>query len=350
MKPFQDLRILFVGSTGSNGIDKVRALEELGVDVFPLDTRAFEDRGPRVQRSIAYRFNLGPPVRAFNRQLLETAAENAPFTHVFFDKGRWVWPETLRSLKASLGATLVHYSNDCLFYDNTSRHFVACLGIFDYLFTTKSFEIDHYRRAGAGQVHHVWDGVSAERFQPGQPTPEQLARYRSDVSFLGRCEPHYAATLREASRCGGELRIWGPRWERYARMHRWAVPHVAGPAVWFDEYRAALSSAKICLGLLSKRFPESVTTRSFEIPAVGTFMLAERTDDHLTLFSEGREAEFFDGPDEMLDKLRYYLSHDEERERIAAAGRERWLTSDYSRKARFQEMLEICTGRNVTPA
>ena len=109
----------------------------------------------------------------------------------------------------------------------------------------------------------------------------------------------------------------------------------------FDEYPVALSAAKICLGLLSKRFPETLTTRSFEIPACGTFLLGERTDDHCALFEEGVEAEFFASAEELTDKLRYYLSNPSQRAQIAAAGRERFVRSGYDRVSRFRQMLEI---------
>ena len=58
--------------------------------------------------------------------------------------------------------------------------------------------------------------------------------------------------------------------------------------------------------------------------------LAERTDDHLSLFEEGKEAEFFSGDEEMQDKIRFYLANDDARKRIAVAGRERCLRSGYS--------------------
>jgi spore maturation protein CgeB len=60
--------------------------------------------------------------------------------------------------------------------------------------------------------------------------------------------------------------------------------------------------------------------RTFELPACGAFMLTERTDTHLELFEEDREAAHFSSPDEMVSKVRYYLTHDCERMRIAEAG------------------------------
>jgi spore maturation protein CgeB len=70
-------------------------------------------------------------------------------------------------------------------------------------------------------------------------------------------------------------------------------------------------------------------------------MLAERTDEHLALFEEGKEAEFFSSDEELRDKVRYYLTHSEERHLMAAAGRERAIKGGYSNHERLRSVLAI---------
>jgi spore maturation protein CgeB len=105
------------------------------------------------------------------------------------------------------------------------------------------------------------------------------------------------------------------------------------------DYARALNSFDINLCFLRKLNRDLQTTRSVEIPACGAFMLAERTDEHLALFEEGVEAEFFGSDDEMIDKTRYYLAHAEARRRIAAAGLERCRRGRYSYHERLLDML-----------
>jgi spore maturation protein CgeB len=112
-----------------------------------------------------------------------------------------------------------------------------------------------------------------------------------------------------------------------------------GDGVYGDDYAKAICASKISIGLLSRKAPDNITTRSLEIPACGTFMLAERTQEHLKYFREGEEAEFFEGEKELLEKCRYYLAHEEVRKRIAAAGRQACLTSGYSYHDRMREMM-----------
>ena len=49
-------------------------------------------------------------------------------------------------------------------------------------------------------------------------------------------------------------------------------------------------------------------------------MLHERTDEVLSFFEEGKEIACFSDEDELIDKINYYLLHDEEREKIRQSG------------------------------
>jgi spore maturation protein CgeB len=220
-----------------------------------------------------------------------------------------------------------------------SRHFTASIPFYDLVVTTKAFEVNLYEMAGAKRIVLVLQGYD-ERFSSVVPTAVDRAEFASDVCFIGHYERYYAHRLKAASRATKCLRIWGPRWKRYRWFHPWALRHVYGDGLWGKKYLLGLASSKIALGLLSKRIPEASTTRSFEIPATGVFMLAERTDEHLAYFTEGAEAEFFGCDQELTDKIRFYLRHDALRRRIAAAGRERCIRSNYHSRYQLGRVLQ----------
>jgi spore maturation protein CgeB len=110
---------------------------------------------------------------------------------------------------------------------------------------------------------------------------------------------------------------------------------------WGDDYARAICAFDINLCFLRKCNRDRQTTRSIEIPACGAFMLAERTDEHLRLFEEGKEAEFFSTEGELLDKTRYYLEHGDSRRNIAARGIQRCVRDAYSYPERLQKVLAI---------
>ena len=76
-----------------------------------------------------------------------------------------------------------------------------------------------------------------------------------------------------------------------------------------------------------------------EIPACGSFLLADRTDEHQEFFVEGKEAEFFSSVDELVEKVRFYTANEPRRRRIAVAGQERCRTGRYAYLYRLKDTL-----------
>jgi spore maturation protein CgeB len=112
----------------------------------------------------------------------------------------------------------------------------------------------------------------------------------------------------------------------------------------------ALGGAKIALGFLRKENRDDYTQRTFEIPACGGLLLAERTPMHLSLFREGVEAEFFDPtrPEELAAKVRDLLADDARRDAIRTAGRAAVLRGGYTYDDRIRQILDLYSSRGRT--
>jgi spore maturation protein CgeB len=315
------LKLIYVGQLwpGCTSHARAQVIKDEGWELVELDATPYQNLSPRLLRAIEHRAIDGPNVRRLNRDLIALARSHKDASTVWIDKGRWIFPETLRELK-KLGLTLVHYTADTAFWVHRSRHFDRGIPEYDLCITTKKYDLDDYRIRGAKDIVFTWQGID-ERFQRlgavNEHATEQLA-------FIGHYEPYYDSVLSTVAAEFGGLRIWGPGWDRLKER---AVLRrcVAGGALWGDRYCLALASAKIGLGFLSKRYPDQFTTRSFEIPASGALLLAERTCEHQELFEEGLEADFFSSERELLAKLDYYLRNEQTRVRIATAGRRRAL-------------------------
>jgi spore maturation protein CgeB len=107
------------------------------------------------------------------------------------------------------------------------------------------------------------------------------------------------------------------------------------------DYRQAVCGTKIALGFLSSLNRDTYTRRNFEVPAMGTMMLSQYSDDLNRLFDEGVDIEFFRSPEELLSKARHYLTHDDEREAVARAGRARVERDGHDVDSRMVEMLDV---------
>lgn len=108
-----------------------------------------------------------------------------------------------------------------------------------------------------------------------------------------------------------------------------------------DEVFALFRRSKINLGFTrmvgddpNKTGQNQVKLRDFEVPLAGGFYLVERAPDYDKLFTPGVEVETWKTPDELLSKIRYYLTHESERAAIAAAG-ERRARSEHTWAHRF---------------
>jgi hypothetical protein len=224
--------------------------------------------------------------------------------------------------------------------------------------------MEHYRDLGP-RILYAPLAFSDIVHRPVLPAERSTyEKYASDVCFVGGWEPRREALLDAVAGLPDiKLKIWGYGWNhladgrvtarRYFAMRRNSAgepfkvrrnprlaPAVQGAEIYDEQYSWAISAARISLGFLRKICPDQHTTRSFEIPACGSMMIADRTTEHLAMFEEGKEAEFFDDATELLDKLRYYLAHEDERKRVAQAGFERCFRDGYSYRSRVVEIMD----------
>ncbi len=80
--------------------------------------------------------------------------------------------------------------------------------------------------------------------------------------------------------------------------------------------------------------------RLYETTGVGTMLITDHKNNLGELFEIGKEAETYRTKEELLEKIKYYLAHEEEREKIARAGQERTL-KDHAYEARMKELVSI---------
>ncbi len=307
---------------------RYRALVEAGHRVTPLDYKEMMSHLPYLFVRIELKLRFGPGMYWYNRSILNTARKNR-FQWVWVDGGREIHPNTIRTLR-KMGLFLIYSSNDDLMNERGRYEWPRVSAPYYHAHVTPYRILeDELRRLGAHQIISSRFGFDDAHCPTNSRTPD--SRYVTDVIFVGHWEEEREKYVLPLIESGIDVTVWGPEWHRSPNRHRFNGK-VCYESLQNTDYAAAIASAKIALGLLPRYNRNASTTRSFEIPAIGTFMLAERTDEHLSYFREGIEAEFFNTPEEMMEKVRYYLSHEEARQAIAGAGHKRVLTSQYTYK------------------
>ena len=336
------MNIIYVGPLvhGGTCLQRLKALEHLGHQVFPVDISPPEVATREMYfRERVWRKLMGPrDLAGVNPQILRLVREKQPQV-LWVDKGLTIGPETLEMAKAMApGLVRVSYSpDDMLNPMNQSRCYVVSIPLYDLHVTTKSYNVAELKEAGAPKVLFVDNAFCPFVHRPLPLTPTEKERFGGQVGFIGQFEDHRARLMTFLAEQGIPVKVWG-KWPRRWR-HRARNLMVMGLPVWGDDYGRAICAFDINLIFLSKRNRDLQTQRSIEIPACGGFMLAERTEEHLRLFREGTEAAFFGSREELLEKVKYYLQHPEERRQVAAGGRERCLTQGYSNVDRLKLVI-----------
>ncbi|HET9299276.1 MAG TPA: glycosyltransferase [Candidatus Polarisedimenticolaceae bacterium] len=334
------LEVLYVGAGGGTSRQRAEALRSLGHRVTHVPTeppRALLDR---------VRARLGrPPDRHGLNAAVRAAIARGGLDLLWVDKGLTLLPETLADLeRVSPRTARVHYSPDDQMYPtNQSRYWLRGIPLYHLHVTTKTYNVPELRALGAPDVLFVDNAYDPAMHRPLLLDPADAARYAADVGFVGGYEGDRMDQMLHLARNGVRVTVWGYAWER---AREGGHPNLVIRNTYLDdlEFTKCINATRINLGFLRKHNRDLQTTRSVEIPACRAFMLAERTDEHLRLFREGAEAEFFADRDELLRKCRHYLEHEEERQRIAEAGYRRCLDGGYSNQARLAAVLAHLEG------
>jgi spore maturation protein CgeB len=184
---------------------------------------------------------------------------------------------------------------------------------------------------------------------PALPDPGPLSESErkvlgGPVGFIGHWEPVTERRLLHLLRNGIDLGIYGAGWQK-AKAQREIERACHYRLVEGEEYARAIASFDVNLGIVSKWNRSHTASRTFQIPALGGFLLHERNELVTHYFKEGVEAEFFDSDDELLEKCRHYLAHPDERRRIAEAGRHRCVESSYFEPDRIRAILPVLEER-----
>lgn len=338
------LRILAVSrlKQGTNDYAFVRAFRRAGhsVKVAPYEQfiPTWHSKSLRLLRRL-----LKPIlVHEYETALVKEAQQLQPDLFFVF-KGEFLRPETMWNVKKT-GAIAINFYPDVSFR-TSGPYLPRTLPHYDWVFTTKSFGlIDMREQLGVQEASFLPHAFDPETHFPVELDDRDIAKYACDISFIGNHSPKKQEILEYVHRKIPSARffIWGPNsWRRASNLRE----IFRGEDAYGREYAKAIQASAVNIAILSEKRKgassgDLITARTFEIPAVGGFMLHERTEEAMAHFEDGRECALFSDPDELVRIIRYYLAHPEQRVAIAEAGRRRALTSGYSVDARSNTVLE----------
>lgn len=344
-------RILCVGQEwrGSDASGLFYAFSRNGCAINVVNDRtyvsasAFHTLGKLVQTVIR-------PVqlREFNNYLLRTTEFFRPHFVLVF-KGPFVVRETILAWKKK-GIPVINYFPDVSMTAH-GRHIPQSVPFYDFIFTTKSFGIaDLKERFGypsekAHFIPHGFDPMIHRKISDSENT------FRCDASFVGTYSKHkekYLAAVKTAQP-EIDLKVWGGNWDQSSIPGLQSA--IQGIGVHGDLFAMAINQSSINIALLSEKVKgasrgDQITSRTFQIPGAGGFMLHQRTDEVRQYFKEDEEMVCFDSEDELVHKVSFYKGREAERKRIRENGYLR-AQRDHSQDSRAKEIITILRQKGI---
>ena len=345
-------RVLLVADLNyyAKGYARWQALKRLGAQVEAISHTPVGDNedgtpGYSLLFRIAWKIGIHMDTENINVSMPERVRAIEPDV-IWIEKGNMVRPGTMAALRMICpNAIIASYSEDDM-YNPINRSLAYQRGLKHYhiVFTSKSFnaEKEELPSLGANVCQFVDKAFDREQHRPIEITEAEREAYGSDVGFIGTYAPERGTDLLFLAENSLSVRVWGNGWEAFSgkhpnlRVERRALVNRPDDL----RYTKGILATKINLGFLRKINRDLQTDRSIEIPACGGFLLAEFSSEHDRLFANGKEAVFYNGQQDLLDKAQRYLSDDTLRHSVAKAGRKRCLASDYSHDGRMAFMLE----------
>jgi spore maturation protein CgeB len=309
-------RILYIGQYTDGTTSKMRAdtlKELLKVEMQIINIYDPFLSASRLLRSITFRYKKGPLVRKINRFIVEKLESS--YDMIWVDKAIFLNLNTTKLLKQKTNK-LIHYTPDTAFLGNYSKHFICSLNLYNYLITTKSFELNYYKTfLPENRIIMVSQGYNRNLHFPRHSFEEKVF----GVSFIGLWEPEREKVLNKLLTNNISVYLAGKKWSSFVYRNQNPNLNYLGDSLFLDNYVEAISKTNFSLGLLSKNFPELHTTRTFEIPACGTALITERNKETESFFSDD-EVIFFSSEDEIINKINYYKVHSHELKELTKKG------------------------------
>lgn len=115
-----------------------------------------------------------------------------------------------------------------------------------------------------------------------------------------------------------------------------------GSVDYWSEMPKVFHMSKINLNFTIPNIKSGIPLRAWDILGAGGFLMTNYQAEIPLYFEEGKDLVCFDGPEDLKEKVGYYLEHEEERKKIARSGYEK-VKANHSYRNRLQQILDtVC--------
>ncbi len=271
-----------------------------------------------------------------NEKLLNTVMSERPDVTMFSLYADQFEPQTVQKLR-DYTRTL------CFFHDDTWRAEFSQFWArhFDFFTTPDVYGERKYAAMGLRNAIHFPFGCNETLYRKVE-IPKKY-----DVSFVGAWHPYREWLIKRLRKEGITVKTAGYRWPEGIVAHEEMVTifnasrinlNMSNSASW--DARFLSSSPKALLNRIrSPKSIEQLKARHFEINGCGAFQLSYYVEGLERLYVIGDEIAIYLDPDDLLQKVKYYLANESACSAIAEAGRTRTLM-EHTFSKRFEIVFD----------
>ena len=314
------------------------ALTRLGYEAIIFDYQKYLSKldGNRFLRkaaSITDNFLFKKKCLDINRHFIQSVEDFRPQL-VIIIKGLHILPVTLQKIKQT-GIPVVNWHVDDPFNPRyitpySDENFI----LYDIHFSLRPHLFEEYLKKGTKRVEYLECCFDPTIFYPLNFT--QNGKY--DVSFVGTWSKTRERWMKYISPCF-RVYVWGGSWWRAKSLRKEPNIHLMYRSAVLEDYSRVVSESKICLNFLTLENRDQTNLRNFEISACKGFQLCNRTQQLTTIFKENEEICLYETEQELIDKIRYYLKHENERIEIAKKGFEAVTNQEHTFLSRCKQVI-----------
>lgn len=111
-----------------------------------------------------------------------------------------------------------------------------------------------------------------------------------------------------------------------------------GPVSYDTEMPQVFKQSRINLNITLRNIKSGIPLRAFDIMGCGGFLLSNYQADFLDCFVPGEDFVYYENPEDLKKKIRYYLTYEEERKAVARNGHDK-VASGHTYRHRIRELL-----------
>ena len=253
---------------------------------------------------------IGKPI--VNRKFVETARNFKPDL-LLLGHCETITNESLHTVRKLLPhVKIAHFNVDPLWQRHTQQQIEDRLESCDGIFATT-----------AGETLRQWTtGRNVVAYMPNPSDTSYEINDNGKKRDFAR-DIFFAAAMNPANERYAFIRELHDRLARTEVRAEW-FSMFGRPPVFGAEYEEVLATSKMAFNLNRKEGDKWYSSdRIAQLMGNGLLTFQSSANEMQTFFSDS-ETVYFDGLDDLVDKVVFYNSHDEERARIASAGRAKY--------------------------